>query len=192
METFNDIPIIPFEDDTSWEEWLAANYTLTTGIWIKVAKKNSGIDSIDHPGALDVALCYGWIDGQRRSFDDNYFLQKFTPRRKRSLWSKVNIAKVEGLIAKGQMQQPGMLEIDAAKADGRWAAAYESQKNATIPSDLAELFEQYPKAKVFFASLTKANQYAVLWRLMTAKTPAMRASRLEKMVSMLEAGEIVH
>lgn len=128
METFLTIPIMQFATSESWELWLKNNYTQQSGIWLKIARKNSGIASVSLFDALDVCLCYGWIDGQRRSYDDKYFLQKYTPRRKKSLWSKVNIGKVEALIAAGRMQEPGFKEIEDAKADGRWDVAYESQK----------------------------------------------------------------
>lgn len=187
METFLTIPIMQFATSESWELWLKNNYTQQSGIWLKIARKNSGIASVSLFDALDVCLCYGWIDGQRRSYDDKYFLQKYTPRRKKSLWSKVNIGKVEALIAAGRMQEPGFKEIEDAKADGRWDVAYESQKNATVPSDLAEALAGNAKAKIFFESLTRAEQYAVLWQLMTAKTPKTRAVRLARMMTLLES-----
>lgn len=186
-ETFLGTPLLTFENGAAWEVWLKENYTLQTGIWMKIAKKNTGIASITQPEALDACLCYGWIDGQRRSYDDKYFLQKYTPRRKKSLWSKVNIEKVEALIAADRMQEPGLQAILDAKADGRWDAAYESQKNATVPPDLEAALNQNQKAKVFFESLKKAERYSVLWRLMTAKTPEVRAERLSKMIKLLES-----
>lgn len=189
MELYNDIPVMAFADAAAWETWLAQHYELQTGVWIKVAKKASGIASVDHPEALDVALCYGWIDGQRRGLDETHFLQKFTPRRPRSLWSKVNIGKVAQLITAGRMQAPGLVEIERAQADGRWEAAYESQKEATVPPDLTEALAPYPQAKDFFESLGRAAQYAFLWRLMTAKTPETRARRLEAMVELLKQGK---
>ncbi|HEX8390680.1 MAG TPA: YdeI/OmpD-associated family protein [Candidatus Saccharimonadales bacterium] len=188
METFNDIPVMSFEDSRAWETWLKANYDLQTGIWMKVARKDSGIASVSLTDALDICLCYGWIDGQRRSYDNLFFLQKYTPRRKKSLWSKVNIEKVATLIAAGRMQEPGQNAIDAAKKDGRWDAAYESQKNATVPPDLETALDKNLDAKEFFASLTRAERYSVLWRLMTAKSPEMRQQRLEKMVDLLKSG----
>ena len=192
MEAFKDVEIRPFKDQATWEKWLSSHYNQQAGVWIKFAKKNSGIPTVSYAEALDVALCYGWIDGQSRSYDDTWYLQKFTPRRARSLWSKINIAKVEALIAAGKMQPAGQAAIDAAKADGRWDAAYASQKDATVPDDLAAELAKDKGAQEFFESLTKANQYAFLWRLMTAKTPATRASRLEKMVTMLKEGKSFH
>ncbi len=185
MEMLADIPTIAFADTNAWKTWLDKNYADPVGVWIKIAKKNSGIQSITYTEALDEALCYGWIDGLKRRYDEVYFLQKFTPRRKRSLWSKVNIGKVETLITAGRMQPAGMTQIELAKADGRWDAAYESQANATVPDDLATALEQHPAAKVFFDSLTKAEKYSVLWRLMTAQAPQIRSKRLDIMIERL-------
>lgn len=189
METLADIPIITFADTHTWKTWLDKNHTDPLGVWIKIAKKDSGIQSITYVEALDEALCYGWIDGLKRSYDEQYFLQKFTPRRKRSLWSKVNIGKVEVLITAGRMQAAGMTQIELAKADGRWDAAYESQANATVPDDLITALEQNPTAKAFFESLTKAERYSVLWRLMTATTPQIRNKRLTVMIERLSRQE---
>ena len=188
----NGIEIIAFDDAAGWEAWLAERHELQAGVWLKIAKKGSGAASVTNVEALDVALCYGWIDGQRKGFDETWYLQKFTPRRPKSLWSKVNIGKVEVLIAAGRMQAPGFAAIDAARADGRWDAAYESQRNATVPPDLESALEENARAKAFFESLNKTNRYAVIWRLLTAKTPGNRAARLQKMVAMLEAGETFH
>lgn len=187
METFADIPVYMFENSQSWREWLDKNYTDQTGVWIKIAKKDAGIQSITYAEALDEALCYGWIDGMRRGHDGRHFMQKFTPRRKRSLWSKVNIGKVEALIASGRMHEAGHAEIDRAKADGRWHAAYESQATALPPDDLLMALDKNPPAKEFYESLTKAEKYAVLWRLMTAKTHENRAKRLSIMIDSLAA-----
>jgi len=185
METLNDIPVLFFPSQADWQDWLAEHYELQTGIWLKVAKKGSGITSVSRFEALDTALCYGWIDGQARPYDEAYYLQKYTPRRAKSLWSKVNIGKVEALIAAGRMQAPGLAAITAAKADGRWDAAYESQKNATPPADLLEALENNPDAKAFFATLNRSHKYSFIWRLMTAKKPETRAKRLETMITML-------
>lgn len=189
METLADIPVAAFADALAWNEWLNKNHTAQTGIWVKIAKKASGIPSVTYAEAVDEALCYGWIDGLKRSYNEQYFLQKFTPRRKRSLWSKVNINKVELLIETGRMQAPGLAEVELAKADGRWDAAYESQANATTPDDLTAALEQNQSAKAFFESLTKAEKYSVLWRLMTATTPAIRSKRLAAMIERLAAGK---
>jgi uncharacterized protein YdeI (YjbR/CyaY-like superfamily) len=192
MESYSGIEIRPFKDPAAWEAWLSKHYAQQEGIWIKVAKKASGIPTIDHGGALDVALCYGWIDGQSRSLDDTWYLQKFTPRRPRSLWSKINIAKIKTLTAAGKMQPSGMAEVDAAKADGRWDAAYESPANATVPPEFIEAFKTNKKAEAFFESLNKTNRYAFIWRVMTAKKPETRAARVAKLLAMLEAGETFH
>lgn len=189
METLANVPILTFADAQAWNIWLGKNYTDQTGIWIKIAKKASGIPSVTYAEAVDEALCYGWIDGLKRSYDERYFLQRFTPRRKRSVWSKVNIGKVEELIAAGRMQAQGLTEIELAKADGRWDAAYESQANATIPDDLVGALDQNPSAKEFFESLTKAEKYSVLWRLMTSRTPETRSKRLVSMIDSLAAGK---
>jgi uncharacterized protein YdeI (YjbR/CyaY-like superfamily) len=192
METFKDLEIIYFKDAQQWEAWLEKHYQLQAGIWIKIAKKASGIPTVDHNQAVDVALCFGWIDGQGRPYDEQYYLQMFTPRRPKSLWSKVNIGKVAALTAAGKMRPSGLKEVEAAKADGRWEAAYESSANATVPPELVEAFKRHKKAEAFFETLNKTNRYAVIWRIATAKTPKTRAARLEKIIAMLEAGEKFH
>jgi uncharacterized protein YdeI (YjbR/CyaY-like superfamily) len=188
----NGIEIVAFPDAAAWDAWLAANWERQEGVWIRMAKKASGIPSVTHAEAIEVALCWGWIDGQRRGLDATWFLQKFTPRRKRSLWSRVNVGKVEALIAAGRMRPPGLAEVEAARADGRWEAAYASARTAEVPDDLQAALASRPKARAFFDTLTGANRYAVLWRLMTAKTERTRAARLEKIVAMLESGETFH
>lgn len=187
MDSYQDIPIMTFASASEWRAWLHVNYTDQTGVWIKIAKRDSGIQSVTHAEALDDALCYGWIDGMRKGLDAQYFLQKFTPRRKRSLWSKVNIGKIETLTASGRMHEAGVAEVALAKADGRWDAAYESQATATMPDDLKAAFEQNPAAKTFYKTLTKAEKYSVLWRLMTAKTEKTRTARLNAMIASLNA-----
>jgi uncharacterized protein YdeI (YjbR/CyaY-like superfamily) len=178
--------LLSFADQSEWRVWLAANHTTTpSGVWIQIAKKSSDIVSIDHPQALDVALCFGWIDGQRKGLDETYFLQRFTPRRSRSLWSKINRTKVEGLIAAGEMQPAGLAEIERAKADGRWDAAYDGHRTSTVPDDLAAALAAIPAARDFFATLDSANRYAILHRLQTATRPETRARRLAKFVEML-------
>ncbi len=185
----NGIEIVAFADAAAWETWLAENWERQEGIWIRLAKKGSGVTSVTRAEALDVALCWGWIDGQGKGLDDTHFLQKFTPRRRRSLWSQINIGKVEALIAAGRMREPGFAEIERAKADGRWEAAYASPSNAEVPPDLEADLAARPEAKACFESLSGAKRYAVLWQLMTAKRPETRARRLAKIVAMLEAGE---
>lgn len=188
----DNLPIIPFASQEAWESWLAQEHATSPGLWLKIAKKDSGITSISHTEALEVALCYGWIDGQRDKFDDSYFLQRFTPRRPRSKWSKVNCAKVEELITRGAMQPAGMHQVTQAKADGRWDAAYASQSIATIPDDLRQELEQNDQAREFFESLSSANRYAILYRLHDAKKPETRARRLAQFITMLNEGKTLH
>ena len=186
-----DLPILPFADAGAWEAWLIAN-AASKGLWLKIAKKDSGIATVTYAGALDVALCHGWIDGQKRSFDGDYFLQRFTPRRPKGLWSKINIGHAERLIAEGRMRAGGQREIDAAKADGRWDAAYDGARNMEIPPELAAALAKNKKARMFFETLDKTNRYAVCWRVQTAKKPDTRAKRVEALVAMLARGEKIH
>lgn len=188
-KTTPELPVIAFATQADFETWLAQHHEEPAGLWIKIARKASGIQSITHPEALDVALCYGWIDGLRRSFDDDYFVQKFTPRRKRSKWSKVNREKVATLIEQGRMQPAGLREIEAAKADGRWDAAYDSPSKIAVPDDLQVHLDAHPQAKAFFESLDSRNRYAILYRIHDAKRPETRARRIEQFVTMLIDGE---
>jgi len=176
----------------AWERWLKRHHATAAGVWIRMAKKASGIASIDHPGALELALCYGWIDGQRKSEDAQYFLQRFTPRTKRSIWSQINRAKVLKLIEEGRMQPAGLAEIERAKADGRWEAAYEAASVATVPPDLQAALDANRKAAKFFATLDSRNRYAVLFRTQGAKKPETRARRIAQFVEMLAKGEKIH
>ncbi|HET9169956.1 MAG TPA: YdeI/OmpD-associated family protein [Actinocrinis sp.] len=185
--------ILPFASARLWASWLAEHHADTPdGVWLKIAKKDSGIPTVSYAEALEEALCFGWIDGQKRSFDASWFLQGFTPRRERSRWSKVNTEKVLSLIEAGRMQPAGLREIEAAKADGRWERAYEAQSAAQVPPDLQAAFDANPKAAEFFATLTGANRYAVLYRIHDAKRPQTRAARIEKFVEMLARGETLH
>lgn len=184
-----ELPIIPFESEAAWEGWLEQNHASSPGLWLKIAKKGSGYESVDYAGALDVALCFGWIDGQKNKFDDEYWLQKFTPRRPRSKWSKINREKVERLIAEGRMREAGLAEIEAAKADGRWDAAYESQSKITVPDDLQAALDANPEAKAFFDTLNSANRYAILYRVDEAKRPETRQRRIDNFIDMLNKGE---
>ncbi|MEU4616082.1 YdeI/OmpD-associated family protein [Streptomyces umbrinus] len=183
--TLGGVEIRTFKDVADLEAWMSANPGLRGGIWLKIAKKGSGLPSVTITEALDVALCHGWIDGQRRGLDDSYYLQKYTPRRPGSLWSMVNVRKVEALTAAGRMRPPGLA---AAKADGRWEAAYESQRNTTVPDDLAAALDRSPRAKAFFEGLGRTDQYLVVLGLLKARTPEVRAARLEKAVAGLESG----
>ncbi|HSR96027.1 MAG TPA: YdeI/OmpD-associated family protein [Kofleriaceae bacterium] len=185
-------PVLPFETAAAFERWLAKQHRSATVVWIKHAKKGTGMASITWSEAVDVALCYGWIDGQSKSLDDRHFVQRYTPRRASSVWSKLNRERVARLIAAGRMQSAGLAEIERAKADGRWDAAYDSPKTAAVPDDLARAFAKRPAAKAAFATLDSTNRYAILHRLMTAKQPETRARRLATFVEMLEAGKTLH
>jgi len=192
MEAYKDLPVLFFTDQPEWEQWLAEHFTEPNGVWLKFAKKGSGIVSLSYDPALNVALCYGWIDGQTKSLDETYYLQKFTPRRPKSTWSKRNVGIVEQLIKEGKMQPAGQAAIDAAKADGRWDLAYDSASNMTMPKDLQVALDANPKAKAFYETLNKTNNYSILWRIQTAKRPETRAARIEELVAMLERGEKPH
>jgi uncharacterized protein YdeI (YjbR/CyaY-like superfamily) len=188
----DDLPVIPFASRDEWEAWLADNHERPDGLWIKIAKKASGIDTVTHTEALDIALRYGWIDGQRDKLDDTWFLQRFTPRRARSKWSQINRTKVTELIERGLMKPAGLREVERAKADGRWDSAYESWKSATVPDDLRLELERNAAAREFFETLDSHNRYAILHRLHDAKRPETRARRLAKFVEMLREGQKLH
>jgi uncharacterized protein YdeI (YjbR/CyaY-like superfamily) len=185
------VEVIAFANGAEWEGWLAGHHRSSLGVWLKIAKKGSGAVTVTNEEALDIALCHGWINGQRKALDEVHYLQKYTRRRPRSTWSKVNVAKVEALIAAGRMREPGMAEVAAAKEDGRWAAAYEPARNATVPPDLAAALERHERARRFYESLGRTDRYLVILRLMTARTPETRAARLKRMITTLEAGEKV-
>jgi uncharacterized protein YdeI (YjbR/CyaY-like superfamily) len=180
-----DLPIISFASRDAWEMWLARNHVTSTGLWLKVAKKGSGIDTVTYDQAVEIALCYGWIDGQVRSFDEDYYLQRFTPRRPRSKWSKINRQRATALIERGEMKPAGMREVERAKADGRWDAAYDAPSTATVPDDLRRELEKNEAAREFFATLDSRNRYAILYQIQDAKKPETRVRRIEKYVAML-------
>jgi uncharacterized protein YdeI (YjbR/CyaY-like superfamily) len=184
-----DYPILAFESKKKWADWLAPQHDKSTGVWLKLAKKDSMIPSVTYEEALDVALCYGWIDGQKKGFDDMYWLQKFTPRGPRSMWSKINTEKAERLVASGEMNPAGLKAIEAAKQDGRWDAAYASQKNMIVPDDFQAELNKNEKVKASFAALNSANRYAILFRIHNAKRAETRAKRIQQFVEMLEKGE---
>lgn len=188
----DDLPILPFASAAAFEAWLEAEHAHAAGLWLKIAKKDAGIATVTYAEALDVALCFGWIDGQKRSFDETWFLQRFTPRRRGSRWSKINTDHVARLEAAGRMRPAGLAEVEAAKADGRWARAYESQSAATVPDDLQRALDANPEAAAFFATLKGANRYAVLYRVQDAKRPETRARRIDQYVEMLARGETLH
>lgn len=184
--------VLPFADAAAFERWLAKHHATTTVIWIKHAKKASGEPTITWTEAVDVVLCYGWIDGQSRSLDERYYLQRYTPRRSASIWSKLNRERVVRLIADDRMRPAGLAEIERAKADGRWDAAYDSPKTSVVPDDLSRALARNRTAKAAFAALDATNRYAILHRLQTAKQPQTRARRIETFVTMLAAGKTLH
>jgi uncharacterized protein YdeI (YjbR/CyaY-like superfamily) len=188
----NELPIMMFESEEAWERWLDENHATSQGLWLKIAKKGADQPSVYYPEALNVALCYGWIDGQKGKFDDQYWLQKFTPRRAKSIWSRVNTDKVTELIAQGKMRDAGLKEIERAKADGRWDAAYESQSRIIIPEDFQAELDANPIAKEFFEQLNSANRYAILYRITTAKKAETRQKNIVKLIAMLNAREKIH
>ncbi|WP_242107321.1 YdeI/OmpD-associated family protein [Luteimonas aquatica] len=186
-----DLPIEHFRDAAAFEAWLAA-HAGDKGVWLKIAKKDAGATSVRIAEALEIALCHGWIDGQRLACDERFYLQRFVPRRPRSLWSKINVGHAERLIAAGRMQAGGWREIEAAKADGRWQAAYEGSATMQVPAELAAALAGNRKAKAFFEALDRTNRYAVCWRVHTARKPETRAARVERLVAMLARGEKLH
>jgi uncharacterized protein YdeI (YjbR/CyaY-like superfamily) len=184
-----ELPVLPFASKKKWELWLARQHAKSKGIWLQLAKKDSGIPSLTYEEAVEVALCYGWIDGQKKSYDENYWLQKFTPRGPKSIWSRINTDKVERLIASGEMKPAGLRAIEAAKQDGRWDAAYASQKNISIPKDFQSALDGNSKAKSFYSTLKSAERYSLLFRIQTAKKPETRARRIQQFIQMLERNE---
>jgi uncharacterized protein YdeI (YjbR/CyaY-like superfamily) len=187
-----ELPVRLFRDDAAWEAWLSKEHAKSAGVWLRIAKAGSNVKSVSYAEALDVALCYGWIDGQKKSFDDATWLQKFTPRGKRSTWSKINRDKVQRLVDSGRMQPPGLEAVDRAKANGQWDAAYDSHRTADVPEDLQRALDAHPKAKAFFTTLNRANRYAILFRIQTVKRAETRARKIEQFVSMLERHEVIH
>jgi len=185
-------PLLAFASAAEWAAWLAEHHATATGLWLQLAKKGSGIATVSYSEALDVALCYGWIDGQKGALDDDFWRQRFTPRKARSPWSKINRERAVALIEKGEMQPAGLAEVERAKADGRWDAAYQGQRTMAVPDDLQHALDANERARAFFATLDGANRYAVLYRVHEAKRPETRARRIEKFVAMLAAGEKIH
>jgi uncharacterized protein YdeI (YjbR/CyaY-like superfamily) len=181
-----DAEVIAFRDADEFEAWLAEHVDHQPGVWLKIAKKSSGVPSLTDDEAVDLGLCYGWISGQRKSLDEVYYLQKYVPRRPRSLWSQVNVRKVEALLAAGRMRPSGMDEVEAAKADGRWDAAYESQKEATVPPDLAAALAASPPAARAFEALSRTRRYAVILDIVTTRTEKTRAAHVRAAVEALK------
>jgi uncharacterized protein YdeI (YjbR/CyaY-like superfamily) len=188
-----DLPVLGFADAGTWESWLAEHHAGCAGVWLKIPKKKSAAaDGVSYTEALAVALCYGWIDGQKGRLDDNYWLQRFSPRRAGSRWSKINTEKATELIEADRMQPAGMREVEMARADGRWDAAYQGQRTMGVPEDLAAELARNEAAREFFATLSGVNRYAILYRIGDAKRPETRSRRIAKFVAMLAAHETIH
>lgn len=184
-------PIKLFKSQQDWAAWLEKNQTCA-GLWLRLAKKDSGLRSVSYKEALDVALCHGWIDGQKRPESEEAWLQRFVPRSSRSIWSKINREKALALIASGAMKQAGLQAIEDAKKNGRWEAAYDSPSGATVPADFQAALDLSPRAAAFFKTLNKANSYAILWRIQTVKKAETRARKIEQFIAMLERKEKLH
>lgn len=180
-----ELPTLLFETQADWEKWLESEFDKSDGLWLKIAKKDGGKTSVSYQEALDIALCFGWIDGQKGALDDEYWLQKFTPRRKQSPWSAINVEKVAKLIEDGRMREAGLKEIERAKADGRWDKAYAPQSKMTVPEDFQAALEANPAANEFFKTLKSVNRYSMLYRLQTAKKAETREKRIREFVAML-------
>lgn len=190
MQTYEDgVEILVPASAAELEAWLDEHHGERTALWVKIAKKHTGIPSLTWEEMVDTVLCFGWIDGLRRGFDDTYFLQRTTPRRPRSAWSQVNVDKAAALIAEGRMRPRGFAEIEAARADGRWEKAYASQKNASAPPDLVEALDANPAARAFYEALGKSDRFALYLRLVTARTEKTRLARLEQMVATMAGAE---
>jgi len=187
-----ELPIIAFASQKEWAKWLKTNHLTSQGLWMQLAKKASCSPSVTYAEAIETALCYGWIDGQKQSHSAEAWLQKFTPRGRRSIWSKINREKAVALIEGGKMKPRGLAEVERAKQDGRWEQAYDSPGSATVPADLQTALNKSPKAKAFFATLESRNRYAILWRIQTAKKAETRAKRIDLFIKMLEKGERIH
>ena len=187
-----DLPMLSFATTRAWSKWLAANHASSPGVWLKIAKKDAPSKSVTYAEALEIALAWGWIDGQKAKLDETWWLQRFTSRKAKSPWSKVNRAKAEAPIAAGSMAAPGLLEVDRAKRDGRWQSAYDGAASASMPADLAAAFARNATALAFFETLDSANRYAILYRVQTAKKPETRARRIEQFVALCAAGKTLH
>ena len=187
-----DFPIRLFKSKQAWADWLEKNHGKSTGLWLRLGKKDSGVRSVSYKEALEAALCYGWIDGQKRPENEKTWLQRFAPRSSKSIWSKINREKASALIASGEMQATGLEAIENAKKNGRWDAAYDSPSGATVPKDFQDALDGNARAKAFFEMLDRANRYAVLWRIQTVKKAETRARKVREFVGMLERGEKIH
>ena len=192
MTKLNTIPIIEFKTSETFETWLEKNHNTSNGLWLKIFKKDSGEKTISYAEALDVALCYGWIDGQKQAYDEQAWLQKFCPRRAKSIWSKINIGHAERLINEGRMRSAGLKAIEKAKEDGSWEKAYDSQSKMTIPEDFLKELSKNKKAEAFFTGLNKTNLFSIGFRLQTAKKQETREKRMKEIIEMLAKGEKFH
>jgi uncharacterized protein YdeI (YjbR/CyaY-like superfamily) len=188
----DDLPIVEVACTDQWDDWLADRHATSAGVWLKIAKQGSGITTPSYGEAVEIAVMYGWIDGQKGRLDDDYWLQRFTPRRPGSKWSEINRTRAAALIERGAMKPAGLREVERARADGRWEAAYPGQRTATVPADLAAALEADPRARAFFETLSGANRYAILFRIHEAKQPQTRARRIEKYVAMCAEQKTLH
>jgi uncharacterized protein YdeI (YjbR/CyaY-like superfamily) len=192
MTEHKGLPVLAFASQGLWESWLVEHGAASRGVWVKFAKKSSGVASVGKSEAIETALAFGWIDGQLDRFDEQFWLVRFTPRGSKSKWSQINVDTATRLLASGKMNPAGLVEVERAKADGRWDAAYAPQSKAEIPDDLQAALDAQPTAKAFFATLKGADRYAVLYRIHDAKTEETRVARIEKFVSMLALGQTIH
>ena len=192
MTSKTELPILEFPDRAAWEAWLGENHDVAVGVWLKVAKKGAPRPTVTYAEALEDAIRYGWIDGQKRGFDEHFWLQRFTARSPRSKWSQINRQKASELIEQGRMQPAGLAQVQAAQRDGRWEQAYEPQGNATVPPDFQEALDRHPAAKAFFETLGGARRYAFLYRLHHVTKPQARAKRIENYIALLSAGKTLH
>ena len=188
----NEMQVVSFASSKEWRKWIAENHAKSNGVWLRFFKKDSGEKTVTYSEALEEALCYGWIDGQANKYDAKSYIQKFTPRRPKSIWSKRNTEKAERLIQEGKMKKAGMQQVELAKADGRWQQAYDSPKNMKVPEDFLQQLSKNKKAKTFFDGLNKANLYAIAWRLQTAKKPETREKRLKEILVMMSEEKKFH
>jgi uncharacterized protein YdeI (YjbR/CyaY-like superfamily) len=187
-----DLPVVGFESQSDWADWLKENHAKSSGVWLRLAKKNSGVKSVSYEEAIEEALCFGWIDGQKKAYDETTWLQRMTPRGPRSIWSKINRDKAEVLFAAGRLQLAGLQAIERARQGGQWDAAYDSQSGAAVPPDLQAELDKSKEARDFFATLNSINRYAILHRIQTATKPETRTRRIHKFIEMLKNGEKIH
>jgi uncharacterized protein YdeI (YjbR/CyaY-like superfamily) len=186
------LPVLAFASAADWQEWLAEHGGTSAGVWLKTAKRGAAEPTVSYPDALEVALCFGWIDGQKGPLDDQYWLQRFTPRKPGSRWSKINTQKAEALIEAGRMQVAGLREVELARSDGRWDRAYQNQGSATVPDDLRAALDASPEASEFFETISRINRYAILYRIQSVKRPETRARKIAQYVQMLAEHKTIH